>query len=80
MEVIEQISTVPHLGERSSCWVCLSVASLIGGSMCRRQQWVVCFISAPLVLKQGGLSEGQWPQPTTEGPVINVQRQSRTLQ
>lgn len=32
------------------------------------------------MLKEGGLSEGQWPLLTTEGPVINVQRQSRTLQ
>lgn len=27
-----------------------------------------------------GLSEGQWPQLSMEGPVMNVQRQSRTLQ
>lgn len=27
-----------------------------------------------------GLSEGQWPQLAMEGPVMNVQRQSRTLQ
>lgn len=33
-----------------------------------------------MVLKERGLSEGQWPQLTREGPVINVQRQSRTLQ
>lgn len=32
------------------------------------------------MLKEKGLSEGQWPQLTREGPVINVQRQSRTLQ
>lgn len=36
--------------------------------------------ASPLVLKERGLSEGQWPQLTREGPVINVQRQSRTLQ
>lgn len=27
-----------------------------------------------------GLSEGQWPQLAMEGPVMNVHRQSRTLQ
>lgn len=48
-------------------------------SLCR-QQYVVCFISAPTGAMGWGLSEGQWPQLTMEGPVMNVQRQSRTPQ
>lgn len=76
------MSTMVHLGERCSWRARVSESRLIGrgGSTCRRRRRVVCFIGAPLVLKEGGLSEGQWPLLTTEGPVINVQRQSRTLQ
>lgn len=65
-----------------TCRTRVSGSRLIGrgGSMRRRRRWVVCFISAPMVLNEGGLSEGQWPLLTMESPVINVRSQSRTLQ
>ncbi len=45
-------------------------------------QAVVCclFYHCPTGAMGWGLSEGQWPQLAMEGPVMNVQRQSRTLQ
>lgn len=38
------------------------------------------FYQCPTGAMGWGLSEGQWPQLAMEGPVMNVHRQSRTLQ
>lgn len=38
------------------------------------------FYRCPVGAMGWGLTEGQWPQLAMEGPVMNVQRQSRTLQ